>query len=258
MNPPISFRSAGPEDVRRILTLLTSAGLPSSDVSLARQEFVVAVRGQEVVACAGLEPVGDAGLFRSFAVYPPLRNAGLGAALCERLLARASMRGVRDAYLLTTTAERFFSRHGFERCDRAAVPAAVAASEEFSALCPATAVCMHRKVGGEPIHFPADTLRVRGDGPGVSMWAVALEKTMLTYFDIAPLSRFETHAHASEQITLVLEGELFFEVAGGKEIRVGAGEVVAIPAHAPHAAWTGERPAKAVDAWSPVRTGFLR
>lgn len=38
------------------------------------------------------------------------------------------------------------------------------------------------------------------------MWAVGLEKVMLTGFDIAPHTRFERHSHAAEQITLVLEG----------------------------------------------------
>ncbi len=125
---------------------MAAAGLPPGDLSLDRQDFVVAVRGRRIVGCAGLEPFGEAGLFRSFAVEPGLRNSGLGAALCGRLLAHASTRGVRDAYLLTTTAERFFLRHGFERFDRAAVPAALAASAEFRSLCPATAVCMHRAV----------------------------------------------------------------------------------------------------------------
>ncbi len=258
MTAAIEFRPARSADEGHILALVASAGLPCSDISLERQDFVVAVRGGRLVGCAGLEAFGDDGLFRSFAVDPSLRGAGLGTALCGRVLARASMRGLRDAYLLTTTAEGFFLRHGFERFERAAVPAALAGSPEFRALCPATAVCMHRKVAGEAIHFPGDTLPLRPDAPGASMWAVALEKTMLTYFEVEPRSRFERHTHASEQITLVLEGELFFEVAGGRKVRVEAGEVIAIPANAPHAAWTEERPARAVDAWSPVRTSFLR
>jgi quercetin dioxygenase-like cupin family protein len=46
------------------------------------------------------------------------------------------------------------------------------------------------------------------------MWAVALDKTMLTYFEVQPYSRFESHSHESEQITMVLDGELFFEYEG--------------------------------------------
>ena len=83
------------------------------------------------------------------------------------------------------------------------------------------------------------------------MWGVALEKTLLTYFEVESNSRFEAHSHESEQITMVLEGELFFEV-DGEVICVGPGEVIAIPSMEPHAAFTKEISVKAVDAWSPV------
>ena len=125
-------------------------------------------------------------------------------------------------------------------------------------------VCAHMKETGiRMVSLSLDgataaTLRLRPDVPGASMWAVALERTMLTYFEIEPRSRFQTHSHASEQITMVLDGELFFEVAGGMEVLVRAGEVIAIPANAPHAAWTGDRRARAVDSWSPVRLDFIR
>jgi len=88
------------------------------------------------------------------------------------------------------------------------------------------------------------------------MWAVALERAMLTYYEIESHARFETHRHEAEQITLVLDGELFFEVEG-KKIRAGPGEVIALPSNLPHAAWTEGRPARAVDAWSPPRVDLL-
>ena len=80
---------------------------------------------------------------------------------------------------------------------------------------------------------------------------VALKKTMLTYFEVQPNSRFEKHSHESEQITLVLEGELFFEVAE-RTVCVKEGEVMAIPSGVPHAVVTQDKSVKAIDAWSPV------
>ena len=44
---------------------------------------------------------------------------------------------------------------------------------------------------------------------------------------------------------------LYFE-QGDKVIGIKAGEVIAIPANAPHAVFTREAAFKAVDAWSPV------
>lgn len=79
---------------------------------------------------------------------------------------------------------------------------------------------------------------------------------MLTYFEVQPHSRFESHRHESEQITMVLEGALFFET-NGKVIEVKAGEVIAIPSNIPHAVFTKDAAVKAVDAWSPVREKYL-
>ena len=47
-------------------------------------------------------------------------------------------------------------------------------------------------------YFPRDELRLQADGEGVKMWAVALEKTMFTYFEVEPHCRFERHHHESE------------------------------------------------------------
>lgn len=55
-------------------------------------------------------------------------------------------RGLRTphAYLLTTTAERYFPKFGFERIERHDVPASVQASTEFRSACPASAVVMRK------------------------------------------------------------------------------------------------------------------
>lgn len=104
--------------------------------------------------------------------------------------------------------------------------------------------------------YPQRTLPLRTAGKGVQMWAVALEKSMLTYFEIDPDSRFEMHSHESEQITMVLAGKLNFKV-NEEEISVGPGDVIAIPSGVPHAAYTTDEAVKAVDAWSPVREEFV-
>lgn len=91
---------------------------------------------------------------------------------------------------------------------------------------------------------------------GAKMWAVGLEKAMLTYFEMAPNTQFPDHAHEAEQITLILEGELTFAYEG-ETVTLNAGEVIAIPSNVKHSAKTGSMPCKAVDAWSPVRKDYL-
>ena len=99
----------------------------------------------------------------------------------------------------------------------------------------------------------------RNDAPitrlmsGASFWEVALEGVSLTWFELDPGVRFETHAHPNEQITLVLEGELIFEV-DGETHAIGAGDAIAIPGGVEHAVSVGSAPCRAVDAWSPPQT----
>lgn len=110
---------------------------------------------------------------------------------------------------------------------------------------------MNKPTDHEMHYYPTGSLALAEDVPGARQWAVSLDQTMLTYFEVDPDCRFESHSHESEQITMVIEGVLFFEQRD-TIIGVKAGEAIAIPAHAPHAVFTGETAVKAVDAWSPV------
>ncbi len=252
----IILRPSTRADDGSLRRLLEAAGLPADDVETGRQEYLVAEEGGRLVGSVGLELVLPDALVRSLAVAPELRGRGLAARLDDGAIALARTRGVRTLYLLTTTAEGYAARRGYERIPRTEVPAGILALPQFEALCPSTAVCMRRAIDRAAVHFGADTLRLRPDVPGAAMWAVALERAMLTYYEIQPHACFEAHHHQAEQITLVVEGELFFEVEG-KKIRVGSGEVIALPSHVPHAVWTDECPARAVDAWSPPRKDLL-
>ncbi len=100
-------------------------------------------------------------------------------------------------------------------------------------------------------YYPKKKLNLKDDIRGAKMWAVALEKVMLTYFEIGSDTSFEMHSHGSEQITVVLEGELFFRL-DDNVMGVKKGEVMAIPSDMPHAVFTRKSRAKAIDAWSPV------
>ena len=82
--------------------------------------------------------------FRSVVVASDAKGAGIGGALTRRVLEEARGRGASTVYLLTTTAETFFPRFGFEVAIRADVPAALQASKEFHGACPASAIVMRR------------------------------------------------------------------------------------------------------------------
>ena len=86
-------------------------------------------------------------------------------------------------------------------------------------------------------------------------WGVTGEHVMLTYFEVPPNATFAEHSHASEQITHVLEGKLFFRVAE-ETYCVDQGDCIVIPCHLPHSVWTEADPARAVDAWAPVHDKY--
>ena len=106
-------------------------------------------------------------------------------------------------------------------------------------------------------YYSKDDLHLVSDVLGAKQWAVALDKAMLTYFEVESNCRFESHSHDSEQITLVLEGTLFFE-QDDTVIKVKEGEVIALPSNSRHAVFTGNEAAKSVDAWSPVMIKYMR
>lgn len=145
--PPL--RAATPTDRAAVERLLAGADLAIAGVDglLAEHpaDFVVAddpARPGELAAVAGLEVRGDTALLRSVAVRPEWRQHGLGRELVRRLVCVAESRGLDALYLLTTTAEHYFPRFGFERIDRQAVPPEIAATLEFKSACPASAVAM--------------------------------------------------------------------------------------------------------------------
>ena len=101
-------------------------------------------RTRTCIGVVGLEVYGSNALLRSLAVEPQHRSRGLGAGLVDAIESEARRRGVTALYLLTTTAATFFERLGYAAHERAAVPPSIAATTEFSLLCPDTADCLWR------------------------------------------------------------------------------------------------------------------
>ena len=64
--------------------------------------------------------------------------------MTERVLESARAAGLRRLYLLTTTAEDYFPRHGFRPVPRESASPEVRSSVEFRDACPASAVAMVR------------------------------------------------------------------------------------------------------------------
>lgn len=144
--PQAVVRSATKADHGAVRALLEAATLPVAGVPSTLTDFYVAEDQGRVVGAVGLELYGLDALLRSVVIDPAVRGSGVGRALVERALDHARDRGIRAVYLLTTTAERYFPRFGFDRITREDIPHAVQSSVEFREACPASAVVMRKVV----------------------------------------------------------------------------------------------------------------
>jgi arsenate reductase len=143
----VSVEPARAGDLDAVERLLRDAELPTAGVSGCFPGGYAVVREDaEIVAVAGLEVYGTAALLRAVAVAPSHRDRGLARRLVEDRLRVARERGLPRVYLLTTTAGSYFRRLGFEDVARAQAPDELRASPEFAALCPASAVCLARRL----------------------------------------------------------------------------------------------------------------
>jgi amino-acid N-acetyltransferase len=139
---------AGRTDTHTIRTLLAEAGLPFDDLKDSGPARFLIARDEDagVGGVVGLEVYGKSGLLRSLVVTPDERQRGLGAQLTLDLEHMAKDLGVETLYLLTTTAEEFFAKRGYQRIERTLVPQEIGVSAEFKFLCPSNAVCMYRRL----------------------------------------------------------------------------------------------------------------
>lgn len=138
----ITITPASAEDVEAIKQLLLESALPVAGVDDHWKTFIVARDGEAMVGCGGAEAYQFAALIRSIAVKPEYRSHGIGRRLVRQLLDRLASRGLREFYLLTTTAEDYFKRRGFKTIDRDEVHPQLLSSREFQDACPSTATCM--------------------------------------------------------------------------------------------------------------------
>jgi amino-acid N-acetyltransferase len=142
----ITIIDATRDDGPAILALLENSNLPTAGLSEHLDSAIVARRNGTLVGAAALEAYGDSALLRSVVVAPSERGTRVGHCLMASALSRAKSRGVQTVYLLTTTAEHFFPRFGFETIGRSEVPVGVQTSVEFTSACPATAVVMRKRL----------------------------------------------------------------------------------------------------------------
>lgn len=127
------LRDATIDDVGGVLALIAPLEADGSLVKRGREllemeigQFAVADHDGMIVGCAALYPYppAKAAEMACLAVSPNYRNAGYGAALLDRIEAKARQQGIQRLFVLTTRAAHWFIEHGFSEADVDDLPAA--------------------------------------------------------------------------------------------------------------------------------------
>jgi amino-acid N-acetyltransferase len=143
---PLRIHRRPPEAAAR--RLLAECHLPVSDLEPRHFENFLACGDKNAPqGIVGLELHGPVALLRSLAVEEKARGKGCGRELVAEAERYAWSQGVKEIYLLTNTAERFFSALGYGRTERESAPEEIRATKEFSTLCPSDSVFMVKRRG---------------------------------------------------------------------------------------------------------------
>ncbi len=144
MNIQYDTVKAESSDLSMVKALLNSHSLPTEDIGTSNIIFYLINEGEGLKACAGVERFGEVGLLRSVAVKDESRGKGIGSKLIKLVLEQSKGDGIETLFLLTETAESFFSKIGFKKIDRSKAPELIKHSNEFAELCPVSAVLMRK------------------------------------------------------------------------------------------------------------------
>lgn len=92
--------------------------------------------------------------------------------------------------------------------------------------------------------------------PGLSFQPILGNKLMVNFVTLEPNTEAPVHWHDEEQISIVIDGEFEFEVAGEKRL-MRRGDAVVIPPNVPHGARTLDSNCLEIDVFHPPRRGLL-
>lgn len=128
----------------KIIALLQQNHLPVSDIGEHTLLFAFTDDNDSLIGSAGLEIFDRIALVRSISVQPSQQHSGLGSIIIKELENIAREKSITDLYLLTTTADKFFSRQGYSVVKRNELPESIRKTSEFTSVCPASAIAMKK------------------------------------------------------------------------------------------------------------------
>jgi quercetin dioxygenase-like cupin family protein len=92
--------------------------------------------------------------------------------------------------------------------------------------------------------------------PGLVFRPVVGNQLMASFVRFSPNTEAPVHTHEEEQISVVLDGEFEFDLAGDRRI-MGPGMAVVVPPGVPHGARTRDTSCYEIDIFHPPRRALL-
>jgi len=140
------IRKAKESDINNIVSILSSNNLPSGDCQNNIKNFQVVELEDIIIAVGCLEKYATTGFLRSIAVSSMHRGCGYGYAIFNSLMKNANQSGISSVFLLTETAEQYFTNLGFTVVERENAPDIVKQTNQYRGLCPDSALVMCREI----------------------------------------------------------------------------------------------------------------
>jgi len=134
------------EDLNEIVNLLSDNNLPTIDIKENTVQLFVGLLNNKIIGIIGLEKYNGVGLLRSLAIKDTFKNQKFGERLVKQLLDFCSREKIEELYLLTTTAEKYFEKFGFQKTERFKIPETIKQTREFKDICPISAVVMCKEI----------------------------------------------------------------------------------------------------------------
>ncbi len=122
--------------------LLEASDLPPLPTGISLSSVLLGLEKDSVMGVVALEVVARRGLTMWVAVAGEHQGRGLGKTLLHSLIARAHELSLREVYIVTKTASKFFAQLGFSPVSCAAVPSEIRSLRAYPDHCAESAEVM--------------------------------------------------------------------------------------------------------------------
>ncbi len=138
------IQAIAPDQISIVAQILKQNDLPIDDIHNPSIQLFVAIYNKEIIGVVGVEKYDNISLLRSLAVLDSYKGEGVGKQLIHYFEDWCESKSVEQIYLLTTTADQYFLKYGFQNVKRDLVPEDIKSTAQFKDICPDSAVVMKK------------------------------------------------------------------------------------------------------------------